>query len=65
MCASGDTRWCLRGFVVSRKPLYGMVTEVSVSFLCIFIVTKLTTPPPETVTELFDGYKKEVEDGKT
>ncbi|HJJ44626.1 MAG TPA: hypothetical protein O0W96_02630 [Methanocorpusculum sp.] len=42
-----------------------MVTEVSVSFLCIFIVTKPATLPPEEVTELFDEYTKEAEDGNT
>ena len=47
------------------NPLYEMIPGVIVSFLCIVIVTKLTTPPAKEVTDLYDDYVKELGNEKT
>ena len=47
------------------NPLYEMVPGVIVSLLCIFIVTKLTSPPSKEVTDLYDDYVKELGNEKT
>ena len=46
------------------NPLYEMIPGVIVSLLCIFIVTKLTSPPPQEITRLYDEYAKELESQK-
>ena len=50
---------------IFNSPIYEMIPGVIVSFLCIFIVTKLTSPPPKEVEELYDEYKEELEGQKT
>ncbi|HJJ32235.1 MAG TPA: sodium/proline symporter PutP [Methanocorpusculum sp.] len=55
-------------FVVEKmlgNPLYEMVPGVIVSLICIFIVTKITSPPPREVTDTFDEYVKEIGDQRT
>lgn len=64
----GGVTACVWYFVVEGifgNPLYEMVPGVIVSLLCIFIVTKLTTPPSKEVTALYDEYKAELGDQKT
>ncbi|MBQ0106693.1 MAG: sodium:proline symporter, partial [Methanocorpusculum sp.] len=64
----GGVTACVWYFVVEGifgNPLYEMVPGVIVSLLCIFIVTKLTTPPSKEVTDLYDEYKAELGDGRT
>ena len=48
-----------------NSPIYEMIPGVIVSFLCIFIVTKLTSPPPQEVTKLYDEYIEELGNQKT
>ena len=43
-------------------PLYAMIPGVIVSLMCLFTVTKLTSPPPQEVTDTFDEYTKEIGD---
>ncbi|HJJ28049.1 MAG TPA: sodium/proline symporter PutP [Methanocorpusculum sp.] len=59
----GGITTCLWYFIAEQmfgNPLYEMVPGVIVSLLCIFIVTKLTTPPAKEVTDVFDEYVKEI-----
>ena len=47
------------------SPLYEMIPGVIVSLICIFVVTKLTSPPPQEVTDTFDEYVKEIGEQRT
>jgi len=49
---------------IFKSELYEMIPGVIVSLICIFVVTKLTSPPPQEVTEIFDEYAKELEGEK-
>ncbi|HJJ46488.1 MAG TPA: sodium/proline symporter PutP [Methanocorpusculum sp.] len=64
----GGITACLWYFVVEGifgNPLYEMVPGVIVSLLCIYIVTKITSPPEKEVTDLYDEYAKELSNQKT
>ena len=64
----GGLTSCLWYFIVEGifgNPLYEMVPGVIVSLICIFVVTKLTSPPPREVTELYDEYAAEIGDRGT
>jgi len=58
---------CLWFFIakgIFHSEIYEMIPGVIVSLICIFVVTKLTTPPPQEVTQVFDEYAKELEGQK-
>ncbi len=64
----GGITTCLWYFIAESifgNPVYEMIPGVIVSLICIFIVTQLTSPPPNDVTELYDEYVKELGDWGT